>query len=125
MSILPGRILPKMTIGKRSIAGTARHCGDSTIAIWLCKERVGFEPTNRLLGYTRSRGAFSTSQAPLQVRSARDRIRLVYVNTPLYLFTQVMFRDTESPGFEPGLLVLETRVLPLDDAPKIALFTIS
>ena len=66
MSILPGRILPKTTIGKRSIAGTARHCGDSTMASWLGTEGVGFEPTNRLLSYTRSRGAFSTSQAPLQ-----------------------------------------------------------
>ena len=28
MSLLPGRILPKMTIGERSIARTARHCGD-------------------------------------------------------------------------------------------------
>ena len=66
MSILPGRALPEATIGKRSIARTSRHRGDSTIAIWLYKEWVGFEPTNRLLGYTRSGGAFSTSQAPLQ-----------------------------------------------------------
>lgn len=31
MSLLPGRILPKMTIGERSIARTARHCGDSLL----------------------------------------------------------------------------------------------
>lgn len=37
------------------------------------------------------------------------------------LLDLVSFVETESPGFEPGLLVLETRVLPLDDAPKSAL----
>ena len=25
----------------------------------------------------------------------------------------ILYRTTESPGFEPGLLVLETRVLPI------------
>lgn len=38
------------------------------------------------------------------------------------LLDLVLSVETESPGFEPGLLVLETRVLPLDDAPKIAPF---
>lgn len=31
MSILPGRTVPAVTIGKRSIARTARHCGDSLL----------------------------------------------------------------------------------------------
>ena len=66
MSLLPGRILPKMTIGKRSIARTARHCGDSTIATRLCKEWVRFELTSRLHDCTLSRGASSATRASFQ-----------------------------------------------------------
>ena len=38
------------------------------------------------------------------------------------LLDLVPFVETESPGFEPGTPVLETGVLPLDHAPKIASF---
>ena len=105
MSIYPGRVLPKTTIGKRSIARTARHCGDSLLQPGYVRSEWDSNPRTDYSATPVAGAPFQPLKHHSKVRSARNRIRLVYVNepslrvvarsstTPLYFVTLVTFRD--------------------------------
>ena len=90
-------------------------------------ERVRFELTSDV---TTTHDVAGRSLGQFAYRSKRTALFIhvgVFVIPNVWLAHRMLTNlvpcsETESPGFEPGLLVLETRVLPLDDAPKSASF---
>lgn len=77
MSILPGRILPEMTLGKRSIARTARQCGDSLLQPGCVRSEWDLNPRTDFSATPVAGAPFQPLKHHSKVRSARNRIRLI------------------------------------------------
>ena len=82
MSLLPGRTVPAVTIGKRSIARTARQCGDSLLQSGYVRSEWDLNPRTDYSATPVAGAPFQPLKHHSKVRSARDRYRLIYLNEP-------------------------------------------